>query len=118
MMEDATPDDALTLIAARPLSARELARLTAVTSRLPSAWLLTVRRRRLLFLGLAAPGFLAVFTTTLHHNFFVLVAGFVLFGAAVLFRAVSEPLFVRAKAADIWPPESFPSSRKREFPHA
>jgi hypothetical protein len=118
MKEDATSDAAPTLIAARPLSERELARLTAVTRRLPSVWLLTVRRRRLMFLGLAAPGFLAVFTTTLHHNFFVLVAGFVLFGAAVLFRAVSEPLFVRAAAADIWPPESFPPSRQREFPHA
>lgn len=118
MMEAPSPDDVPTLIAARPLSARELARLTAVTRRLPSAWLLTVRRRRLMFLGLAAPGFLAVFTTTLHHNFFVLVAGFVLFGAALLFRALSEPLFVRAEAADIWPPESFPPSRQREFPHA
>lgn len=118
MMEDMTPDDAPTLIAARPLSARELARLTAVTSRLPPSWLLTVRRRRLLFLALAAPGFLAVFTTTLHHNFFVLVAGFVLFGVAALFRAVSEPLFVRAQAAELWPPESFPPSRQREFPHA
>ncbi|MBB3892892.1 hypothetical protein GGQ61_003630 [Phenylobacterium haematophilum] len=117
-MENATPEDAPALIAARPLSERELARLTVVTRRLPSGWLLTVRRRRLMFLGLAAPGFLAVFTTTLHHNFFVLVAGFVLFGAAVLFRAVSEPLFVRAEAADIWPPESFPPSRQREFPHA
>ncbi|PZQ64015.1 MAG: hypothetical protein DI570_07000 [Phenylobacterium zucineum] len=117
-MENATPEDTPALIAARPLSERELARLTVVTRRLPSGWLLTVRRRRLTFLGLAAPGFLAVFTTTLHHNFFVLVAGFVLFGVAVLFRAVSEPLFVRAEAADLWPPESFPPSRHREFPHA
>lgn len=119
MMDDAAAhDDAPALMAARPLSGRELARLTAVTRRLPSTWLLTVRRRRLMFLGLAAPGFLAVFTTTLHHNFFVLVAGFVLFGAAVLFRALSEPLFVRAEAAEIWPPEAFSPSRQREFPHA
>jgi hypothetical protein len=116
MIDDAAPKDAPTLTEARPLSARELALMTAVTRRFPAAWLLTLRRRRLLFLGLAAPGFLAVFTTTLHHNFFVLVAGFVLFGVAVLFRAASEPLFVRAEAADLWPPESFP--RHREFPHA
>ena len=118
MMDDATPDDAPAPIAARPLSGRELALMTTVTRRFPSAWLLTVRRRRLLFLGLAAPGFLAVFTTTFHHNFFVLAAGFLLFGVAVLFRSVSEPLFVRAEAADLWPPESFPPSRHREFPHA
>lgn len=118
MMDEAALDNAPAVISARPLSGRELALLTAVTRRFPPAWLLTVRRRRLLFLGLAAPGFLAVFTTTLHHNFFVLVAGFVLFGVAILFRAVSEPLFVRAQAADLWPPESFPPSRQREFPHA
>jgi len=118
MIEETAPDNAPAVMSARPLSGGELALMTAVTRRFPSAWLLTVRRRRLLFLALAAPGFLAVFTTTLHHNFFVLVAGFVLFGVAALFRAVSEPLIVRAQAADLWPPESFPPSRQREFPHA
>ena len=105
---------------ARPLGARELALLSAVSARLPHAWLLTVRRWRFLFLAMAAPGFLAVFTTTLHHNFFVLVAGFVLFGAAVLFRVLTEPVFLRAQAAEIWPPHplSSSSSRSREFPHA
>ena len=103
---------------APPLAARELALLTWLSARLPRAWLLSVRRRRFLFLGLAAPGFLAVFTTTLHHNFFVLVAGFVLFGAAVLFRAASEPVFLRATAAALWPPHPLASSRTREFPHA
>lgn len=94
---------------------RQLARLEWLSARLPRACLTSVRRRRMLFLGLAAPGFLAVFTTTLHHNFFVLVAGFVLFGAAALFRAVSEPVFVQAEAADAWPPSSH---RPSEFPHA
>lgn len=103
---------------ARPLGARELALLTSVTAKLPHAWLLSVRRRRLLFLGLAAPGFLAVFTTTLHHNFFVLVAGFLLFGAAVLFRVLTEPVFLRAQAAEIWPPHPVSPSRSTEFPHA
>lgn len=61
------------------------------------------RNRRLLFLALAAPGFFAVFGTIYHHQFFVMVAGFVLFGAAVLFRSRTEPLFERAEAADLWP---------------
>lgn len=103
---------------ARPLGARELALISAVSAKLPQACLLSVRRRRFLFLGLAAPGFLAVFTTTLHHNFFVLVAGFVLFGAAVAFRVLTEPVFIRAQAAEIWPPHLLSSSRSREFPHA
>lgn len=103
---------------ARPLAARELTLLTTVSAKLPHAWLLTVRRRRILFLGMAAPGFLAVFTTTLHHNFFILVAGFLLFGAAALFRLLTEPVFLRAQAAEIWPPHPLSSSRSREFPHA
>jgi hypothetical protein len=103
---------------ARPLGVRELALLSAVSAKLPHAWILSVRRRRFLFLGMAAPGFLAVFTTTLHHNFFVLVAGFVLFGAAVLFRVLTEPVFLRAQAAEVWPPHPLSSSLPREFPHA
>lgn len=101
----------------RPLGRRELDLLAWLTRRVPGRWLVSVRSRRLMFLGLAAPGFLAVFTTTLHRNFFVLVLGFLLFGAAVLARAVTEPIFVRAQAADIWPPSTF-SSRPRELPHA
>lgn len=103
---------------ARSLGTGELALLTRVSAKLPHAWLLTVRRRRFLFLGMAAPGFLAVFTTTLHHNFFVLVAGFLLFGAAVLFRLLTEPVFLRAQTAEIWPSRPLSSSRSREFPHA
>ena len=83
-----------------PLSARGAARLAWLHRRLPAPWIANRRRRRILFLVLAAPGFLAVFGTTYHHNFFVMLGGFVLFGAAVAFRAVSEPLFVRAADED------------------
>ena len=102
----------------RPLEARERARLAWLSRRLPPAWVSSVRHRRLLFLGLAAPGFLAVFTTTLHHNFFLLIGGFVLFAGAVLFRAVSEPLFVRATAAAAWSPDPVSSPPPPEYPHA
>lgn len=78
------------------LSARGAARLAWLNRCLPAPWIANRRRRRILFLILAAPGFLAVFGTTYHHNFFVLLAGFVLFGAAVAFRLLTEPLFVRA----------------------
>jgi MFS family permease len=87
-----------------PLSAGEFARLRWLTSRLPAAWTAGRRRRRLLFLGLAAPGFLCVFATPLHQNLAVLVMGFVLFGAACAFRARTERLFVRAEAEAVWPP--------------
>ena len=86
-----------------PLCARERARLALLAQRLPLAWTANRRRRRLLFLGLAAPGFFAVFGTTLHHNFFVMLAGFILIAAAVIFRLRSEPLFERATAAGLWP---------------
>ena len=119
MDDAASPETPIPLIA-RPLSPRRLAALAWLSARLPNTWLSSVRRRRLLFLALAAPGFLAVFTTTLHHNFFVLVAGFFLFGAAALFRAISEPAFVQAEAANIWPPDGspLPSRSPSEFPHA
>ena len=67
--------------------------------RVPSRWTRTRRRRRLLFLALCAPGFVAIFATPLHHNFFLLVFGIVLFAAAALFRTLTEPLFERAAAA-------------------
>ena len=86
-----------------PLGPRDLARLAWLARRLPPAWVASRRRRRLLFLGLAAPGFFAVFGTTLHHNFFVMLAGFVFFAAAVIFRLRTEPLFERATAAGLWP---------------
>ena len=86
-----------------PLRARDLARLAWLARRLPLAWIANRRRRRLLFLGLAAPGFFAVFGTTLHHNFFVMLTGFILFAAALIFRLRTEPLFERATAAGLWP---------------
>ncbi len=64
----------------------------------------TPRRRRLLFLALAAPGFVGVFATPLHRNPALLLAGALLFAAATLFRARTEPLLVRAEAAGLWPP--------------
>ena len=82
------------------LSSRASARLAWLNRHVPGGWTASRRRRRILFLALAAPGFLAVFGTTYHHNFFVMLGGFVLFGAAVAFRAVSEPLFVRAADED------------------
>jgi hypothetical protein len=84
------------------MSPRAFARLAWLNRHLPAAWTASRRRRRILFLALAAPGFLAVFGTTYHHNFFVMLAGFVLFGAAVVFRAVSEPLFVQATGNDFF----------------
>lgn len=87
----------------RVMSPRGFARLAWFSRHLPAAWISTRRRRRILFLALAAPGFLAVFGTTYHHNFFAMLAGFVLFGAAVVFRAVSEPLFVQAAGDNLFP---------------
>lgn len=87
-----------------PLSAAAFAQLRWLTARLPGAWTASGRQRRLLFLGLAAPGFLCVFATPLHQNLAVLVVGFLLFGAACGFRARTERLFVRAEAAAVWPP--------------
>ncbi len=88
---------------ASPLSARDLARLAWFARRLHLAWIANRRRRRLFFLALAAPGFFAVFGTILHHNFFLMLAGFILFAAAVIFRQRTEPLFERATAAGLWP---------------
>lgn len=98
------------------MSPRAFARLAWLNRHLPGAWTSTRRRRRILFLVLAAPGFLAVFGTTYHHNFFLMLAGFALFGAAVAFRAISEPLFVQAVDDDLFP-ASHPSHQK-ETPNA
>lgn len=92
-----------------PLSPREFARLARVTRTLPAAWVLTARRRRCLLLAMAAPGFLALTTTPIHRNFLLLLAGAVLFSAALMFRRLTETAFVRAEAAAVWPPS--PASR-------
>jgi len=72
----------------------------------------TPRRRRLLFLALAAPGFVGVFATPQHQSPALLLAAALAFAAAVLFRALTEPLLVRAEAAGLWPPIP------KEPPHA
>jgi len=86
-----------------PLSPGEFALFSRLTGALPSPWIATRRRRRFLFLALAAPGFFAVFATPIHHSLIAMLVGFVLFGAAIVFRLKTEPLFERAQAADLWP---------------
>jgi hypothetical protein len=61
--------------------------------RLPEAWRRTPRRRRFLFLGLCAPGFLGVATLPFHHNLWALLLGLAGMGLAYGFRALSEPMF-------------------------
>lgn len=95
-----------------PLTSVEFARLRWVSARFPLGWTLTVRRRRFLFLGLAAPGFGAVFSTPLHQNLFVAALGFGAFAAALVFRRRTEPVFARAEAAALWPPSLRYSSRE------
>jgi hypothetical protein len=97
------------------LSAAEVARLQTL-SRLFGSWARSSRRRRLLFLALAAPGFFAVFSTPLHQNLAALAAGLLLFAAACAFRARTEPVFARAEGADLWPFERPP--HRPETPHA
>ena len=101
-----------------PLTAAQLAVVSALARCLPASWISTPRRRRFLFLGLAAPGFFAVFGTPLHHQLLVMALGFLLFGAAVLFHVRTEPLFVRADAAELWPPPASRRSISKESHHA
>jgi hypothetical protein len=100
------------------LTPAEFAALSTLAARLPARWIATRRRRRFLFLGLASPGFFAVFGTPSHHQLWLMVMGFLLFAAAVLFRVRTEPLFVRADAADLWPSPSHPAPASKESPHA
>ena len=99
----------------QPLIALWIKTFAGLASRVPSRWSRTRRRRRLLFLALCAPGFVATFAMPLHHNFFLLVFGIVLFAAAALFRALTEPLFERADAAgpQITSPSPPPSEDSR-----
>lgn len=102
---------------APPLTAAELRRLERLGAPLPRAWTTSVRRRRLMLLGFAAPGFLAIAATPTHQNFFVLIAGLLAFAAAFVFRRLTEPVFVRAEAAALWPPATdLPQPRSRKDP--
>lgn len=89
-----------------PVSAR-FALFARLATTLPKPWTATGRRRRLLFLALAAPGFFAIFATPLHRNLLIMIAGAILFAAAIVFRARTEPLFERAEVASN-PPSADP----------
>lgn len=88
---------------ALPPGSARLALLSRLAATLPKPWTATGRRRRLLFLALAAPGFFAIFATPLHRNLLIMIAGVILFAAAIVFRAHTEPLFERAGAASFSP---------------
>lgn len=62
--------------------------------RLPEAWRRTPRRRRFLFLGLCAPGFMDVAALPLLHNLWALLLGLAGMGLAYGFRRLSEPMFL------------------------
>jgi hypothetical protein len=62
--------------------------------RLPLAWRSTARRRRFLFLGLSAPGFLLIAGLPLHQSFWALLSGLAGMGLAYGLRRLSEPLFL------------------------
>lgn len=97
----------------RNLTPREFGQLQHLVARLPPTWIATRRRRRLLFLALAAPGFFAFFSTIYHRSFFVMIAGLLLFSGALAFRLVSEPLFARAEASELLP-APFPPTRMED----
>jgi hypothetical protein len=101
-----------------PLSPAELRRLGGLAGWMPLPCTATPRRRRFLFLGLAAPGFLGVFGSPLHQNLAVLIAGFGLFGAACLFRGRTERVFVHAEAAALWPPVAAEPNKRGRLHHA
>lgn len=98
------------------LTANDRSRLSRL-SRLPAAWTGSVRSRRLLVVGLSAPGFLATFATPFHQNSGLLLAGLAAFAAALIFRVRTESLFLRAAKAGAWPPATL-DPRLRETSHA
>jgi len=101
-----------------PLTPAQFALFSRLAGGLPPRWIATRRRRRFLFLMLAAPGFFAVFATPLHRNFFLTLAGFLLFGAAIAFRLRTEPLFVTADAANLWPSPDASTPNPKDSRHA
>ncbi len=98
-----------------PLTPADFRRLARLSARLPLAWTASPRRRRLLLVGLAAPGFLLVAATPLHRLLALMVLGAALFVLALVFRRKTEPVFLRAEAADLWPPVV---PARPENPHA
>lgn len=97
----------------RPLSAAEFARFAVVCRWLPASWTSSARRRRLLLLAMAAPGFAALVSTPLHQSLAVLAVGAGLFVGALGFRRLTEGAFVRAEAAALWPPSPTPKPELR-----
>ena len=97
----------------RPLSAAEFARFAVICRWLPTAWTSSARRRRLLLLAMAAPGFAALVSTPLHQSLAALAVGAGLFVAALGFRRLTEGAFVRAEAAALWPPSPTPKPEMR-----
>jgi hypothetical protein len=88
---------------ARPLpSLRWQFPVWRLAMRLPEAWRRTPRRRRFLFLGLLAPGFLSVAALPLHHNLWALLVGLAGMGLAYGFRRLSEPLFLSTGDVNAW----------------
>jgi hypothetical protein len=102
-----------------PLSEGEVRRLAGLAARLPLAWIISPKRRRLLLLALAAPGFGLVAATPWHRSLGLMAVGFALFAAAFLFRRRTERVFVRAEAAARWPLAPGPRQpTRRDDPHA
>ena len=97
----------------RPLSAAEFARVAVVCRWVPAAWTSSARRRRLLLLAMATPGFAALVSTPLHQSLALLAVGAALFAGALGFRRLTEGAFVRAEAAALWPPSPTPKPELR-----
>lgn len=96
-----------------PLPATEFARFAVVCRWLPATWTSSARRRRLLLLAIAAPGFAALVSSPLHRNLAVLAVGAALFIGALGFRRLTGGAFVRAEAAALWPPSPTPKPELR-----
>ena len=78
-------------------------------------WTATERRRRLLFLMLAAPGFAGIVSTPQHQNPALLAAATTAFLAAIALRLTTEPHFARQGQARGQDPTSPPDPQD---PHA
>jgi hypothetical protein len=101
-----------------PLHSGQRQFFARMAAALPRRWLATPRRRRLLFLALAAPGFFTVFATPLHRNLFLALTGFPLFAAAVVFRLRTEPLFAEQVPAGPRPDPEPSTANLKETPCA